>query len=412
MKRTQAAQKQDTTKEGVLYMAVELSASNWKIAFGDGSSNPRFVDVPAWDTVGVSREIEKSRIKYHLSETTRVMSVQEAGRDGFSVHRFQESLGIESLVVDSSSIEVPRQSRRRKTDRLDAQSLLRMLIRYAGGERQVFRVLHVPSVEEEESRRPHRELGRLKKERTSLTNRMRSTLAAQGIRWKGKIGPMFFDQLSQVRLFDGSGLPPGVLEELRRGSERLTVISVQVAEIEGMRRKRLRTSEDVSSEKARRLMSLKGIGETTASVLAHEFFWRKFANRREVGSAAGLVASPYQSGEVSRARGISKAGNRRVRTLMIELAWGWQRWQPGSALSRWFQERFGHGSGRVRRTGVVALARKLLIALWRYVEEGVIPEGAVLMPSRSLQNVFFTVPPPPVEGERRKKLIRKEKRER
>jgi len=382
MERTQAARKQDTTQAVVLYMAMELSASKWKIAFGDGKTNPRLVDVPAWDTAGVPREIEKSRIKFHLSATAHVLSVQEAGRDGFSVHRYLESQGIESLVVDSSSIEVPRQSRRRKTDRLDAQSLHRMLIRYAGGERQVFRVLHVPSVGEEEARRPHRELDRLKKERTGLTNRMRSVLAAQGVRWSGKIGPTFLSRLSGVRRFDGSGMASSVLEELRRALERLSVISGQVSEIEGNRRKRLRESEDVSSEKGRRLMRLKGIGETTASVLMHEFFWRKFSNRREVGSAAGLVDSPYKSGGMDQAHGISKAGSSRVRNLMIELAWGWQRWQPGSALSIWFRERFGHGSSRIRRVGNVGLARKLLIALWRYVEGGDLPAGAVLMPSR------------------------------
>jgi transposase len=313
-----------------------------------------------------------------MPDEIRVLCVQEAGRDGFSVHRFLEHSGYESLVVDSSSIEVPRKSRRVKTDRVDANSMLRMLRRYAGGERKVWRVLHVPSPSQEECRRLHRELSRLKKERTSLTNRMRSILVTHGIHWTGAIKADFLVRLSAARCWDGGAVPETTITELGRAARRWSLIEEQISEIEKGRRRTLRRDRGDSEDRVRRLTRLKGIGETSAWVLGDEFFWRKFSSRREVGSAAGLVGSPYQSGTKNQEQGISKAGNKRVRSLMVELSWDWLQWQPGSALSRWFEERFGQGSKRMRRVGIVALARKLLVALWRYLEEGLVPDGAVI----------------------------------
>lgn len=377
MKRTQAARVEGSTTEKVLYMAIELSASRWVMAFGD-QSRDRIVEVPSWDTAGVVREVSQAKGKFGLPEEARVLSVQEAGRDGFSVHRYLEGSGYDSLVVDSSSIEVPRQSRRVKTDRVDAQTLLRMLRRWAGGEHKVWRVLHVPSEGQEESRRVHRELSRLQKERTSLTNRMRSLLATQGIRWTSVIRADFLTRLETVRRYDGNPVPESVLDELGRSLERWSLIQSQIRSIQATRRESGHRTRPDSAERVRRLTALKGIGETSAWILSDEFFWRDFSNRREVGSAAGLVSSPYQSGGMDQAQGISKTGNGRIRGLMVELSWVWLRWQPESALSIWFQERFGHGSGRMRRVGIVALARKLLVALWRYLTAGVVPEGAVV----------------------------------
>lgn len=281
-------------------------------------------------------------------------------------------------MVDSSSIEVPRRTRRVKTDRVDAQSLLRLLFRWGGGEHKAFRVVHVPTESQESSRRVHRELSRLQKERTGLTNRMRATLAVQGIRWTQPVGSDFLMRLEKVRRFDGSVLPPEVISELVRASERWSLIQTQVAQIEKSRREKLRAKKEVSAERVRRLTRLKGIGEKSAWILTDEFFWREFSNRREVGAAAGLVDCPYTSGETDQAQGISKSGSGRIRSLMVELSWIWLRWQPGSALSRWFEERYGHGSRRIRRIGIVAVARRLLIALWRYLRDGQAPEGAVI----------------------------------
>jgi transposase len=360
-------------------MVMELSAKKWLIGFGDRSHDRR-VSADAWDTVKLVREVAKAKEKFKLDSTVRVLCVQEAGRDGFAVHRFLESQGIESLIVDSSSIEVPRQARRTKTDRVDADALLRMLRRYAGGETKVWRVLHVPSEAEEEARRSHRELNRLKKERTSLTNRMRSILATQGIHWSGRIGGDFSEAVRKARRWDGGELPETALKELDRAMNRWDVMEGQIEEIESSHRTSLKkkNAEPGPVETSQRLKRLKGIGETSSWFLTHEFFWRKFSNRREVGAAAGLTESPYKSGEMDWGQGISKAGNGRVRAVMIELSWGWVRWQPGSALSRWFEERFAHGSRRMRRVGIVAVARKLLIALWRYLDQGLIPDGARL----------------------------------
>jgi len=377
MKRTQAAQTKTTLSEGILYMAMELSASRWVLGFGN-EVRDRLVSVAAWDTAAFLREVSLAKAKLGLPAKAPVLSVQEAGRDGFSVHRFVESEGIESLVVDSSSIEVPRRARRAKTDRADAHALLRMLRRYAGGERKVWRVVRVPSEARETERRLGRERERLTKERTSMTNRIRSILATQGIRYTSVIGSDFAERLQGFRRFDGTAMPTEVIEELLRAWERVSLIDSQRDALEARRRDRIRKDSDASAMMARRLTWLKGIGETTGWTLAQEFFWRDFRNRREVGSAAGLVPNPYQSGLMDRSSGINKAGSRRIRCLMVELAWRWLRWQPDSALSRWFAERFGSAGGRMRRVGIVALARKLLVELWRYLHFGTIPEGALI----------------------------------
>lgn len=301
------------------------------------------------------------------------------------VHRYLTQAGVQNLVVDTSSIQVERRARRAKTDRMDLGKLLSQLIRYRGGERQVWRVVRVPSVADEDDRQLHRELATLKRDRTRHTNRIKGLLAGQGVRLK--IKDDLLRQLEEVRTWDGRPLPSGLLARIKREYERLELVQGQIKGLEAQRIEAIRHSQAPKVEMARQLLRLRGIGLNSAWLYTMEFFsWRKFRNRKEVGALAGLTPTPYQSGSGSREQGIStpsrcpagKAGNRHIRALAIEIAWGWLRYQPDSELTRWYQEHFGGGSSRVRRIGIVGLARKLLIELWRYLETGVIPEGAVL----------------------------------
>ena len=305
------------------------------------------------------------------------MSCYEAGRDGFWIHRYLMEQGIENLVVDAASIEVPRRAKRAKTDRLDVGKLLTMLIRYDCGEKKVWSVVNVPSVESEDNRHLHRELTTLKRDRTRHINRIKGVLMGQGVRLPVKGD--FLKQIEEVRLWDGSPLPRGLRARVEREYGGLRFVEEQIKELEAERKELIRTSDDPSVEMVRQLMRLRGIGENSSWVFVMEFFgWRRFRNRREIGALAGLAPTPYQSGDETREQGISKAGNRSIRAMAIEIAWGWLRYQPDSDLSRWFNRRFGQGSKRMRKIGIVALARKLLIALWRYVEFGEIPAGAQL----------------------------------
>lgn len=368
----------NTTTSPVLYAAFELSNKKWKLGFTVGmGQKPRERVVPARDLSMVLEEIRAAKRRFKLPESTPVVSCYEAGRDGFWLHRALVAAGVENLVVDSSSIEVKRRARRAKTDRLDLGKLVSMLIRYHGGETKVWSVVHVPDAEEEDRRQLHRELADLKAERAREINRIKGLLASQGIgletRGRAKI------DLDQVRLWDGSCLSEGLRKRLLRAQERIEFLSRQIQGLETQRAEELESSPRVDIQQARMLMALKGIGPTTGWDLVMEFFgWRKFRNRRQVGALSGLAPTPYQSGDSAREQGISKAGNRRVRARAIEMAWMWVRYQPESALSRWFQERFGQGSSRQRRIGIVALARKLLVALWRFLETGAIPDGAML----------------------------------
>jgi transposase len=320
-------------------------------------------------------QIAKVREKWGLGEEVRVVSCYEAGRDGFWLHRQLASLGIVNHVVDAASIEVSRRARRAKTDRLDAEALLEKLIRYAHGERRVWRVVRVPEPRWEDLRQLHRERAQLKKACTAARNRLGSKLVAQGIRLAP--GKDFLARLETVPLFDGSPLPAHLKAGLRREYERLQLTQTQLRAVE----REIRTlieSED-GLEQVRTLMLLPGIGWVGAWTLVLEIFgWRAIRNRRELAALVGLVPTPYNSGTMAREQGISKAGNPRVRALLIQLAWLWLRYQPQSKHSRWFQERFGQGGSRQRRIGIVALARRLVIDLWRFAESGLVPEGTRL----------------------------------
>lgn len=364
--------------EPVLYLAFELSEAHWKLGFTIGvGQRSRERNIRSCDLVALRDEIQRAKKRFDLPASVMVVSCYEAGRDGFWLHRYLTQEGIENLVVDSSSIEVNRRQRRAKTDRMDVEKLLSQLIRYRSGDRKVWSVVHVPSVEDEDRRHLNRELSAAKKDRTRHSNRIKGLLVGQGIRLA--IKDDFLDRLDAVRTWDGSPLPPGLQMRIRREYERMKLAGRQIKELEMERIEAIRHSEEPSVDMVRQLLQLKGIGLNSAWLYTMEFFsWRKFRNRKEVGALAGLTPTPHESGSRSRERGMSKAGNRHIRGMAVEIAWGWLRYQPDSELTLWYERRFGHGSSRMRRIGIVALARKLLVELWRYLETGVIPKGAVL----------------------------------
>jgi transposase len=362
-------------------MAQELSNKKWKLAFSDGSGIKHQV-IAAGATGDLHDAIDRARRRFGLPSTSPVISCYEAGRDGFWLHRYLESCGIANMVVDSSSIEVSRRKRRAKTDRLDAGSLVRKLVRFCAGEKKVWSVVRVPSVEQEDARHVHRERETLKKERTMHRNRMRSLVKLHGIELGNPSRKDFAASIETIRLWDGTMVPHELRARLIREHERLRYVEEQIKALEKERLERVRQALTESDQRVAQLMSLCGIGITSAWVFEKEFFgWRSFCNRREVGACAGLTPTPYDSGESRREQGISKAGNWRIRKLIIEISWYWLRYQPNTELSKWFNKRFAHGGKRMRRIGIVALARKLLIALWRYRTHGVIPEGARLKAS-------------------------------
>lgn len=374
-----ARQKESTGVNGVLYMAVELGWSQWKLGFvSEADQKPRQRTISARNLAALQEEIGRAKVRFGLAESSRVVSCFEAGRDGFWLHRYLESLGVKNRVVDSASIEMNRRARQAKSDGVDVEKLLSLLIRSETGERVRWSVLRVPSVEQEEGRQLSRELETLKKERTAHRNRMRGLLAGQGVDLK--IRRDFRVRLQQVKLWDGSSLSEDLRSRFEREWERLELLEKQVADLERQRRDRISQGKGSVAQVAQCLCRLKSIGLNSAWLFSGEFFaWRQFRNRRQVGSLAGLAPTPYQSGDrLHREQGISRAGNERVRSMAIEIAWAWLRFQPQSQLSLWFQERFARGGSRSRRIGIVALARKLLVALWRYLETGEIPAGAAL----------------------------------
>lgn len=361
-----------------LFLAFELSNSNWKLGFTIGhAQRPRERNIRARDLKALEREIGQAKKRFGLPQDAPVLSCYEAGRDGFWLHRYLESAGVQNLVVDSSSIEVNRRRRRAKTDSLDVEKLLTMLLRYHGREKKVWHVVHVPTVEQEDHRQLHREMMALKKERTRHINRIKALLAGQGVRMQ--VRKDFLEQLDATRLWDRSRLPEGLKALLKREHDRFQLVEEQIAELETERMEAIQNSRRPDVQMVRDLLRLRAIGVNSSWLFTMEFFaWRNFRNRKEIGALSGLTPTPSQSGSSYREQGIGKSGNRYVRAMAIEIAWGWLRYQPESKLTQWYEERFARGGSRVRRIGIVAVARKLLIELWRYLETGVIPEGAVL----------------------------------
>lgn len=359
-----------------LFMAMELSNKKWRLAFGDGAKVRERV-IPARGEQQLVHEVALAKARLGLSEAAPVICCYEAGRDGFWIARMLEKHGFENHVMDPASIEVPRRARTRKTDRLDARRLLKLLMRSRlGGERDAFSAVRVPSEEQESAMRPHRERERLVKERTGHRARIRSLCALQGI----VIGNPATVVIEQLHDWEGKALAEHLAMELQREQQRLVLVEGQLKALKQQQEAALSSASNPSVQKACKMARLKGVGLQSSWLLAHECFgWRTFANRKQVGAFAGLTGTPFDSGDSLREQGISKAGSGRVRTTMIELAWGWVRWQPNSALSRWFIDRcMRQGAARSKRKAIVALARKLLVALWKYVEQDRVPEGAIL----------------------------------
>jgi transposase len=379
VKKTQETLRlKDTINAAMLYIAFELSSSKWKLAFSDGSKI-RYKTITAGNLAQLQVEIKLAKQKFKMGEDARMVSCYEAGRDGFWIHRYLECQGIENLVVDSASLEVNRRKRRAKTDRIDVGKLLRMLIRYWGGEKKLWSVVRVPSEQDEDARHLHRGLEGLKKERTMQRNRIKGLLIQQGIKVSNPSHKRFLEVLEKLRTWNGQAVAPGLKAQVVRVYERLQLVEDQIKALEKEKKERLKNPDTVSLQKVAKLSSLYGIGSVSSWTFVMEFFgWRQFQNRREVGGLAGLTPTPYDSGNSLREQGISKAGNQRIRALAVEIAWAWLRFQPQSQLSQWYMKRYANGGKRMRRIGIVAMARRLLIDLWRYLEHDKIPEGARL----------------------------------
>jgi transposase len=365
----------DNASNPVLYMALELSSKKWLLVFGNGKKI-RQISIDANNIQKLDEEIKRSKEKFKLLREATVYSCYEAGRDGFWIHRHLEEIGIINYVIDSSSVSVTKKARQSKTDRIDGEKLLRKLISHVKGEEKL-QIARVPSLAQEDARRTHRERERLKREKTSHINRIKSLLNLHGIKCStpGRKGWGYF--IEKVCDWKGESLAENLKEELSREIERLDLIQKQLKLLHEKMTDDL--SQDTEQAKMiKDLIRLKGVGGVSAWVLIMEWLsWRKFKNRREIGAAAGLVGTPHDSGNSRQELGITKAGNRRIRALMVELSWGWLRHQANSDLSKWFYERFNQ-SKRFRKVGIVALARKLLIAIWRYTTTGEVPKGAEL----------------------------------
>jgi len=363
-----------SVSEPTLYVAFELGKKDWTLAMTAGFGlQPWLRTVASQDWPAVERAIAQGCARFGLSGPARVVSCYEAGRDGFWIHRALEAKGIANRVVDSASIEVSRRARRAKTDRLDALKLVTMLVRVCGGERRVWREVRVPTVADEAARQVSRERTALTQDQTRLVNQLRGWLATWGATWPSRRRGSWW---TSVRDWAGAALPVEVQARLARAEARLQHLEVQIAELDAQQQAAVTAAASTSA--LHHLVQLKGVATTSASVLVDEgLVWRAFRNRRQIGGLLGFAPTPYDSGDSVREQGISRAGNARLQAISIQLAWNWVRWQPQSALTRWYQAHFGTGK-RARRIGIVAVARKLVIALWRYVTAGVVPAGAIL----------------------------------
>lgn len=371
---------ESTAPTGGMLMAFELGQRSWKLGFTVGmGQRPRVRQIPAGAVDALATEITRAKKRLGVSADAPVTSCYEAGRDGFWLHRYLVAMGVTNYVVDSSSIEVNRRARRAKTDSLDLAGLLSLLARYALGDQRAWRVVRVPTVAEEDARHLPRTLEALTQDRTRLVNRLKSLLATQGLSLP--INAQFLKRLSAARLWDGAPVPPGLQERLTRTWTQLEEVDGQMRDLKALHLTRPEQLPLATSRALAQLLTVRAIGPIGASVLATEIFgWRRIRNGRELGALVGLVPAPYQSGQIDYDQGITRAGNAHVRRVMVQLAWGWIRHQPDSALTHWYQQRFGGGGTRVRKIGIVALARRLLIALWRYLETGAVPDGAQLKP--------------------------------
>jgi transposase len=367
---------------GTIYVAIELSQKSWLITMHspdqDRMSRHK---LEGGDHVGLLALIAKVRARaaQKLGSEPRVVSCYEAGYDGFWLHRLLVEAKIENFVFDPASIAVEQRSRRAKTDRIDGELLLRTLMALLRGEPRVVRLVRVPTVEQEDARRVGRERDRLVTEQTAHTNRIKALLRLLGMAVGNPRRQAWLSWLEQQRDWQGQGLPAHVLAEVKREHARLMLVRQQLAALEQSQAATEASAVPAAmAKRMQHLQRLKGLGPAFALTLTSELFYKDFRNRREVASYCGLAPSPWQSGGIDREQGISKAGNPRVRQKVVELAWLWLRHQAGSALSEWFRTRTLNAGKRARRVAIVALARKLVVALWRYLETGLVPEEAVM----------------------------------
>ena len=363
-----------------LHGALELSKNSWLLAiqFPD-RQQPSLYPIKGGDAEGLIAKLMAARDRWTKvsGKTPSITLCYEAGYDAFWLARFLKAHAIECLVVDSASLQVNRRGRRAKTDRIDVGMLLRALIAWCRGERHVWSLVRIPSIDEEDLRRSHRERSRLIRERTAHTNRIKGLLFGQGIR--GLNIKSHYKRLELAKLVTGEGrpLPPRLAREITREIRRLALVQEQLTEID-RELDEAATPCQATEKKRAQLLLLKGIGPVFSAVMAREVFYRQFDNRRQVAGFLGLATSPYDSGAVERSQGISRTGSGPVRAMMIQAAWLWIKHQPKSALTRWFLRRTDGQGKRVRRIMIVALARKLAIALWRYLEHGLVPQDAFL----------------------------------
>lgn len=372
------------TQLGAIFVSLELSRSSWlttSLSPGGGEKMSKHA-VRAGDTVGLRARFSllKTKARARTGREFPIVVIQEAGLDGFWIHRVLAAEGIESHIVDPASIATSRRRRRAKTDKLDGEALVRALLAYKRGEPRVCAMVRVPTPAEEDRRRLSRERQTLIVERVAHVNRIKGLLFAQGV---SNYEPLRRDRrarLEALRTGDGRPLPPHLKAQITRVLDRLEVLLQQIKAVEATRDALIATVKDSPDVSARAAMlaGVKGIGVEFANVLYSEGLFRHFDNRRQVAAYAGLAPTPWQSGSIDHEQGVSKAGNPRLRTTLLQLAWLWRKHQPNSALSQWFEERVKSQGGRGRKTMIVTLARKLLVALWKYVTAGVVIEGAII----------------------------------
>jgi len=373
------------THIAAIFVSLELSRSTWLVTSlspGKGEKMSRH-SVVASDTAGLLALFAELRRKAEVrtGQSYPIVTIQEAGLEGFWLHRVLQQEGIESHVVDPASIAVPRRQRRAKTDRIDGETLLRTLLAYKRGEPRVCAMVVAPSPEEEDRRRLCRERRTLIEERVTHVNRIKGLLFAQGICDYAPARRDRRKRLEALRTGDGRELPSHLQAQIGRELDRIELLLEQIKAVEAAQEALLaavrKPASQAATDPVTMLLALKGVGANFTAVIWSEAFYRQFTNRRQVAAYAGLAATPWQSGGIRHEQGVSKAGNPRLRTTMIQLAWLWIRHQPQSALTRWFKERSPQG----RKRAIVALARKLLVALWKYVTQGVVIEGAVMKPA-------------------------------
>ncbi len=364
---------------GTIFIAIELSQKNWVLTLHspdrDGLSQPKLC---GGDHAGLLRLIGdlRERVRRTLGTTPAVVTCYEAGYDGFWLHRLLTARGITNYVFDPASIAVEQRGRRAKTDRIDGKLLLRTLMAHVRGEPRVVRIVRVPTAEQEDSRRVNRERDRLITEQTAQTNRIKALLRQRGMAVGNPRRRDWLKWLCEQRDWEGRTVPPAMLAELTREHARLMLIGEQLEAVT-----RALAAAPAAAARERDLLGrLKSLGLVTSAGMANEVFYKDFGNRRQVAAYIGLAPSPWQSGGTDREQGISKAGNPRARRMAIELAWLWVRHQPDSTLTQWFKARTLNASKRIKRIAIVALARKLMVALWRYLTTGLVPEGAALKP--------------------------------